>query len=388
MKKLLLVPLLIGTLQAQNFEAFLAESLQKSPLLQTNALSLKQAEQKATLTTRYKNPTLSLEVSNFSLDAGGSEAGYSAGLTQPIRLWGVSGAREELASAQVLQTKASVKLSRATFVRTLSSLYAKYKKAVGAESLANEELLIAEKIAKISQSRFENGTIAKVKYIQASLDSKRIQNFLAQMKVNKTMAYYRMMGFRGLNEEIEVDTVYSFSLSKTSETVTNAQIELSRASVKTAAASAQLNSNKLEWVNLYGTFEQEPDQSIARVGVNIPLVVFNTKSQEKKIAKLATDKAEFVTENLTQQIAFKLRELKTSIDTLEVVEETSKELLVSQRELLAMYEEGYKIANIDLIELQTIKNQLIQTKANLLNITLLQELKIIEHNFLTGTYNE
>ncbi len=388
MKILFLVPLFIGTLQAQTFENFLADSLEKSPLLKTNALSLEQVAQKSELTTRYKNPTLSLEVSNFDLSTGGNEAGYAAGISQPIRLWGVSGSREELAQAQTQEVQASVKLSRASFVRGLSSLYSSYKNALKAESLAKEELAIAQKIANISQNRFESGTIARVKYIQASLDTKRIENTLAQARVKKTTAYYRLMGFRGLNEEVEVDTAYDFTLANENTLHSNASIELSRAKVKSARASSELNANKLEWINLYGSYEQEPDQGIARVGVNIPLVIFNTKSQEKQIAKLAADKSELITQNLSEQLKFKLRELKNSIETLKSVEMTSQELLLSQRELLSMYQEGYKIANIDLIELQAIKNQLIQTKANLLNITLQKELNIIEHNYLTGTYNE
>jgi len=388
MKILFLVSLFLGLLQAETFEEFLEDSLQKSPLLKTNILSLEQAEQKASLSMRYKNPTLSLEVSNFALDIGGEKAGYSAGISQPIRLWGVSKAREGLADAQTGEVAAGVKLNRASFVRKLSGLYAEYKRAIGSEKLATEELSIANKIAKISKSRFENGTIAKVKYIQAFLDTKRVQNFRAQQRLQKITAYYRMMGFCGLNETVDVDTTYNFTLAKQSENISNASIELSRARVKSAAANAELNSNKLEWVSLFGSFEREPDQSIARVGVNLPLVIFNTKSQEQIIAKLEADKEKFVTQNLTQRIVFKLRELKNSIKTLEEVEQTSKELLLSQKELLAMYEEGYKIANIDLIELQTIKNQLIQTKANLLNITLAKELNIIEHNYLTGTYNE
>ncbi|HIP20085.1 MAG TPA: TolC family protein [Sulfurimonas sp.] len=388
MKIVFLTTLLIGSLYAQSFEDFLADSLKKSPLLQTNALSLEQAQEKSSMTTRYKNPTLSLEVSNFSPDIGDSEVGYSATLTQPIRLWGVSSAREDLAYAQTEQVKAGVKLSRAGFTRELSSLYAKYKRAVSAEHLAQEELAIAQKIANISQSRFENGSIAKVKYLQASLDTKGVQNFLAQTAVKKTTAYYRMMGYRGLNDEIEVDTAYTFMLSEYGKAISNASIELSRATEKSARASSKLNANKLEWISVYGQFEQEPDQGIARVGINLPLLAFNTKSQEKQISKLSADKAKLFTQNLTNQISFKLRELQNSIKTLAVVEETSLELLQSQKELLEMYEEGYKIANIDLIELQTIKNQLIQTKENLLNIILSKELNIIEHNYLTGTYNE
>ncbi len=389
MTKLLILPLLVVSLQAESFEQFLADSLEKSPLLKTNALSLKQADEKANLTTRYKNPTLSLEASNFSPDVLGNDAlGYRAAIAQPIRLWGVSSSREALAEAQKEQTSASVKLSRANFILQLSTLYAEYKRAVLAEALAQEELSIAKHIASISNERYKNGTIARVKFIQASLDEKRVENFLAETRVTKTSAYYRLMGFRGLNEEVSVDTDYSFKLSNRNDTTNNAQIEFSKASVKSASANAELNANKLEWINLNAEFEQEPDQSIARVSVDIPLVLFNTKSQEKQIAKIESKKAEFLTENLSQQMAFRLRELSNSIVTLSEVEKTSQELLAQEQELLNMYEEGYKIANIDLIELQTIKNQLIETKENLLKITLKKELNIIEHNFLTGTYNE
>ncbi len=387
-QNILLSSLLCASLHAVDFETFLADSLEKSPLLKTNALSLKQAEQNAELTTRYENPTFSLEASNFSPDVGNSVLGYRAAIAQPIRLWGISGSRKAFAKAQKEQTKASVKLSRANFITQLSSLYAKYKRSVLAEELAQEELKIVQNIANISKERYENGTIARVKSLQASLDVKRAENFLAQARVTKTSAYYRLMGWSGLGEEVHVDTEYSFELSNKNDISANAEIEFSRAKVKSASSNAELNANKLEWINLNGEFEQGRNQRVARVSVDIPLVIFNTKSQEKRIAKLESQKATFVTENLSQQVAFRLRELKNSITTLTQVEKTSAELLASQQELLSMYEEGYKIANINLIELQTIKNQLIATKENLLAITLKKELNIIEHNFLTGTYNE
>ncbi len=388
MKKLLILPFLLATLQAQDFVSFLADSLAKSPRVQTNALTLKQAQQKAELTTRYENPTLSVELSSFNPDAGKSELGYRGGISQPLRLWGVGSARETLAEAQKSEARASVKLSRANFIQKIASLYALYKYAKNAQELAREELLIAQNIATISQARFENGTIAKVKYIQATLDVKRVQNTLAQKKVATTTAYYQLMGFRALNETVELDTDYNFSLAKENENRTNAQIELSKAQKEAALASSKLNANKLEWISLNGEFEKEPEQSIARVSIDIPLVLFNTKSQEKQIAKFEAQKAQLLTENLTQQMHFKLRELRQAIDTLTEVEQTSQELLTSQKELLSMYEEGYKIANINLIELQTIKNQLIETKENLLNIRLQKELQIIQHNYLTGSYNE
>ncbi|MCD6191020.1 MAG: TolC family protein, partial [Sulfurimonas sp.] len=165
-KNILLSTLLCSFLGAQDFETFLKNAIQNSPYLKANQLGIVQANENAKLITRYKNPTLALEASNFSPDIGDSEAGYRVALTQPIRLWGVSDAREDLATAQKSEAQSLVKLSRADFVRKLSLLYSKYKSTLSAESLAKEELLISKKITNITKARFENGTIAKVKYIQ------------------------------------------------------------------------------------------------------------------------------------------------------------------------------------------------------------------------------
>ncbi len=387
MKYILFISMLVVILQAQDFETFLADSLQRSPLLKSDTLSLEQADENIQIDTRYKNPTISLEVSNFNSDYGSSDIGYRASLSQPIRLWGVLDDREDLAKAKKQEILSTARVNRATFVKELSSLYSRYKRAVNATILAKKELRIAKNIANISKERFENGTIARVKYTQASLDFKRAKNFLAQTMAKKTTAYFRLMGYRGLNEEVDLDTSYEIKLIK-NDTIENAQLKLSKAKTAKAEARAELNSHKLEWVALSGEFEQEPDQNIARVGVDIPLAIFNTKTQERQIAKLEAKKSELISQNLTQALMFKLRELEESVKTLEVVEQTSSQLLKSQEELLEVYEQSYKIANIDLIELQIIKNQLIETKENLLQVTLEKELNIIQHNFLTGAYNE
>ena len=387
MKYILLIPMFVVLLQAQDFETFLADSLQRSPLLQSDTLSLKQADENMQISTRYKNPTISLEVSSFNSDYGSSDVGYRASLSQPIRLWGISDAKENLAKAQKQETLSQVRVKHAVFIKQITSLYSQYKRAVDATALAKEELRIAKKIVNISQERFENGTIARVKYTQASLDFKRVKNFLAQMQAKKTTAYYRLMGYRGLNEDVDLDTSYEIKLIQ-NNTIENVQLQLTQAQTAKAEARAELNSHKVKWIDLNGEFEQEPDQNIARVGVDIPLALFNTKTQERRIAKLEAKKSELISENLSQALLFKLRELEESIKTLEVIEQTSSQLLKSQEELLEVYEQSYKIANIDLIELQIIKNQLIETKENLLQVTLEKELNIIQHNFLTGAYNE
>ena len=387
-KNILLSTLLCSFLGAQDFETFLKNAIQNSPYLKANQLGIAQANENAKLITRYKNPTLALEASNFSPDIGDSEAGYRVALTQPIRLWGVSDAREDLATAQKSEAQSLVKLSHADFVRKLSLLYSKYKSTLSAESLAKEELLISKKITNITKARFENGTIAKVKYIQAKVDEKRVENFLNKMQVNTLSSYYRLIGFAGFTTEIELDDKYLFKLSKQGSTSNSAQLIYSKSKIKSSLALAELHSNRVEWIDLYGEFESEPDQSIARVGVDIPLAIFNTKSQERTIAKLQAKKSELISENINTTLSIKLKELSRSIESLSGLQLSTSELYKSQKELLLMYEDAYKIASIDLIELQVIKNQMIRTKEDAIEIELSKEQNIIQHNFLIGEYNE
>lgn len=388
MRQILIYTLLIASLNAQDFESFLQESLQKSPLLQTNALRLRQADENAKLITRYKNPTLSLEASKFSPTIGKDKLEYRAALSQPIRLWGVADAQKALANAQKEEVDAAVKLTHADFIMVLSSLYASYKKAVFSEDLARDELHIAQTIADISYNRFINGTIPKVRYLQASLDVNRAKNFLAQKSLAKSSAYYKLMGFRGLNEAVVLDTNYNFTLLNNDNLQKNATLIVGKAQIKSAEAKAKLNANKLEWISLYGEFEKEPDQSIARVGVNIPLVIFNDRQEEKILARLEAKKRVLLVQNKSKEFLFKLQQLQNSMNRFQEIELNSLSLFASQQELLKMYEQGYKIANINLIELQNLKNQLIKTKENFLNIRLEKELTIIQYNYLTGAYNE
>ncbi|HFB53355.1 MAG TPA: TolC family protein, partial [Sulfurimonas autotrophica] len=354
-----------------------------------NALKVQSAAQKSEITTRYKNPTLGLEASQFAQDGVSSnEGGYRVELTQPIRLWGVGEDRENLGKAQEQSAKKSVTLAKATFVRDLSLHYVAYKRLVHLQELAAEELVIAQKIAAISKARFENGTIARVKYLQAKMDMQRIKNSVNRLDIAKTDAYYNLLAFAGLTLQRDIEADYSFALKKSDETSKSPELEYLYASERVAAAKAELNANKLEWVDLRAEFENEPDQDIYRVGVNIPLVIFNAKRQEKQIAKLQSKQQTLLYEQKENANSFTLKKIEKLIERLTLVQQSTKELQASQLELLLMYEDGYKIANIDLIELQLIKNQMISTKEKLIDIDTQKEKNIIEYNYLTGAYNE
>jgi hypothetical protein len=53
-----------------------------------------------------------------------------------------------------------------------------------------------------------------------------------------------------------------------------------------------------------------------------------------------------------------------------------------------MYEDGYKIANIKLIELQTLKSQMIETQQKAIALQRQIDTNIINYNYNAGAYNE
>ncbi len=350
---------------------------------------MQSAQAVSKITTRYKNPTLGLEASQFSQNGVSSnKSGYRVELTQPLRLWGVGDDRENLAQSQQQSAQTSVSLSRAAFIRNLSLRFVAYKRLVTLKDLALEELAISQKIAAISKARFENGTIARVKYLQAKLDVKRINNSVDTLDLTKTDAYYNLLAFAGLKQQRAIGTDYSFTLQKDNKTMSSPELAFLAAEKKVATAKAELNANKLEWVNMRAEFEKEPDQDIYRVGVNIPLVVFNTKKEEKQIAKLQAQTKAFLYEQKESANNFTLKKIVRLIEKLTALQKSTQELQASQNALLLMYEDGYKIANINLIELQLIKNQMISTKEKLIEIQTQKEKNIIGYNYLTGAYNE
>lgn len=390
-KNIFVVLGLCTVLSAQNFDTLLKKALQTSPYLKANSLEIERADEQSSLIQRYKNPTLSLEVSAFTPDVGKREAGYRAGISQPIRLWGVSEDRQRVAQATKQEAKGLIKQKRAEFIKAFSLLYNSYITQTALVDLVKEEVAIAKKIVLISKQRYEAGTIAKVKYFRTKVDLIGSENLLDERKAMQIASYYKLLAFAGLKEEQEIDVKYSFRLSEKrfQEAQTDsAELHYLQSKQNTLSAKAQLNANKIEWMRLYTEYEVEPDQNIARVGVNIPLALFNTKKEEKKIAILEAKQSQFLLQNQKIMLANNLERLKKELSILRSLIQSTHKLYDSQKELLQMYEEGYKIANINLLELQNMKNQMIQTKEKEIILQNKINKNIVIYNYEVGEYNE
>ena len=386
MKLFVVASMLCSLLQAEMFESFLQKAIENSPYLKASQLQIQQSQEAGAILTRYKNPELEVEASYFDLDSADGEMGFRASYAQPIRLWGVDDQKDALSQANTESAKSTYLQARAAFVRDLSLQYTTYAQSDLLKKLADEERLLAKTIYEISKARYEAGTISRGIMLQAQVDYKMLLGRVQALSLIRQRNYYALLKYAGIEEELALETEHTF-IAQTHAMQNPERIVLQNRA-KQAQASAKLNSNKVEWMRLMGEYEKEPDQDIFRFGASIPLAFFNTKTEEKRIATLEASRSEMLVKNLDHQLRVEKRRLEFESQNLQILQKMDEDILADEQELLKMYEEGYKIANINLLALQDVKSRLIETKERLIKIKIERDRNAIIHNYLQGNYND
>jgi len=385
-KSILISGVLCTLLSAQNFETFLQKALTESPYLHASSLEILQAAEQGAILQRYKNPSLELEYSHFTPQNGSDAGGYRVNYSQPIQLWGLQSAKQQLATKLSQTATADYEAKKALYMRTLSLLYVEYMQASQLEALAEEASTIAKKIFTISQVRYEKGRIAKGVLLQAQIDYERAVIGCEELRLATQQSYYSLLSFAGVKEEIRLSTHYTFTpLMKKQQ---HPQMQLLALQNKAMLSQAELLEHSLSWVNLFAEYEEEPEQEIMRVGLTLPLPIFNTKSQEKKLATLKAKEKKISLEATTTRVAFETKLLNYERASLLKQKTSNAKVLQNELRLLEMYEEGYKIANVKLLALQEVKNRVIQTKKKLIYIESGLNKNAILTNYNQGNYND
>lgn len=384
----IIVSILFGvSLYGMDFDEFYKQALRNSPYLKGNALRIDAAKQEAAIATRYKNPKLELEYSQFDATDGSSDNGKRVSLSQPVRLWGVGDARKSLAEYVQKEAKSSYTLTKALFSKKLLELYVGYKQSVEIFKLSQEASNIAKRIYDISFTRYQNGTIAKADMIQSKLDYKLTFAKQKEAELAKLQSYYDLLAFAGFTKEIELESNYTEQLLDV-DMHSNPLLQLYYSRASLAHSKERLFSNQIEWIEIYGEYEEEPNDDIYRVGINIPLALFNTKKEERTKAMLEAKRAKLLAENTQHSLYLRLRALTKERKIQQEMIYRLEDGLKEGKKLLEIFEEGYRIANIDIVQLQQVKAALIKTKASLIDAKAKLERNIIETNYLQGKYND
>lgn len=389
MNKFLISMILLSAVSfAEDFEQFLDKAVKSSPYLKAVAFGVNQAQEEGDLLTRYENPTLELEYSRFTPNAGDGDNGFRVSYAQPIRLWGVGDDKDRLSQASVQSAHANLAQKRAKFIRDISFFYTRYAQQKMLVSLGEEELSIAKKIYEISKARYEVGTISRGVMLQSQVAYEMIQIQNDNLRLSAMQSYYDLLKQAGIEQEIELDAEHDFLIQASSDTSYNPDILTLHSAQEKARSQAAVNSNKVEWMSLALEYEKEPNQNIARFATAFPLAFFNSKTQEKRIAQLDADKTDLFIENKNAQLDIDRSRLQKQRETLVRLKNQNTKVLKTEVELLKMFKDGYKIANTNLLELQDIKNKVIETKERLIEIKTALNQNAIMTNYMQGSYNE
>lgn len=380
-KFILPITLLCSIGYAENFETFLVRAVENSAYIQSSHLSIEQSRLEGKIIKRYENPKVELEASSFE-----SENGYRVAIAQPIRLWEVSVDREHFATSKETNAKANVSAMHAQFVKEMSLLYVEYSQKQKLLDLANEELNIAQKINEISNQRFLSGSLSKALMLQADVDYATAQSNVLEHEREHSLSHYDLLAFAGVTEELQIEPNYQFRLINDEKE--NPDIALLESENAMLISESKLNTYAIESIEVFGEYEKEGNQNIYRAGVSIALPFFNDKSEEKSILSLQERRSALALKAYKNRLQTKTATLKKELDTLNILLQKRQSNLKNEEELMKMYNDAYAIATINILELYEIKNRVLSTKREVINLQAQIDRATIEYNYTQGNYNE
>ena len=382
-----LMGLLTLAAAASDYRSFEESALRKSPVIEALKLDLQAAEVRGEIATRYDNPELELEMSRFDPDKEASDNGWRAAASQPLRVYGLG---DELRSyAEVLQRTARVQTqdAKSRFLLGLRSRYLDWVRAVYVAKLASESVELAERLESIAKERFESGAGTKAKAMQARLEALRAQSKAAEARQKAQQSQGELLAFAGVADlplpgaAFFVDA--NTPLPRTMK-LQNAALEVLESQISLREADAKRHDHLLKTWRIGGEFEKEPDQSIARLNVGANLPLFNRNTQERELARIAAQKKALETVRLRNAQTLRLQTLAKQYENLQELVRRYDTQIDEGRNLLALFEEGYKAAQSSLLDLIAAKNALIDAKRRRLGALWLLNRTKLEIDYLTG----
>lgn len=375
-----------SALYSASFSEFLDLAVRSNPELNNASISIKQSHMEKQNALNYENPSLDVGISRFNPDAGKNDNGSFLSITQPIRLWSVGNDKEVLADANTQVLKSQKNLKYSNFSYAISIEYLKYIQQKKELTLTEESIAIAKRIYDISDEMYKSGNISRGEYLQAKVSFNSLSSDLSEQKYRLTKSYFSLLQFANIYKEIEIDTDHDFVLLKNK--TLNPELDFLEKNAVYAKSKIAVEANAIESFDLSAEYESEPSEDIYRLGVSIPLTIFNTNYELEQIAKYEAQKQQTTFNTTKTKVEFEIKQLYRELKELDNLHVKYEKLLVEETELLEMFEESYKIARVNLFALQEIKNSLLNTKRNILNTKILRQENIIRINYLQGAFNE
>jgi len=390
MKSIILFLTFSLTLFGMSYKEFKQYTLKNSNILKSQTLSSQTTLQENNILLRASNPTLNMELSNFNQNVGGSSVEYSASLSQTIRTGSYMNGLQNKAYAATLLNKAFVTQGRAGYIKAFEGLYTQYVYQNKMLSLLKQEYTLSNKVTQMVKERYQSGSENRVAYLQARTETLTLKTQMYTTKQQQSTLYYQLLAIAGFTKKVSLQKSFIYSVSSNTKNSSRLSPEqqLIAAKEKLYQSDLTMNQSSFRNYNVYAGIDKEPDQSILRFGVNIPLSIHNDRSEERMLAKLKIQQTELDRKQLNINVRSQKQMIKAAIRELSNQYYALRSLQKEQQELTTLLQEGYKIAKGSLFQLMTAKNKLIQTRKALLQTQKIINDQKIALRFLQGDYNE
>jgi len=382
MKKILLIVLFtFSGVFCDDFSTFLKEAVQNSAPLKRAKIDIKRVVQNSSIKTRLNNPNIDASLSKFD-----DEDGFSIGFSQEVPFFSTTDDLKLLADAQIKEAKIRYELLYASFVKDLSLSFSKFQQAKRLYIFCKKEVSLSKKIYDISKERFENGTIPKATLLQTKLSYNQALQEQNSLKLSYKSAYYDLLLSSNISKELDLKSDHRFSIIKSQSQ--NPAIKLLSIKKELAKIRSKSETKSVKSFSFFADYEKEVREDIYRVGISMPLAIFDQKKQEKKIARYEQNISDISLSFANDLQDLKKKKLSYQKTLLKKMLKKNQLLLKEQKELLNMLEVGYKEAKTGLEKLLLIKNNLIKTQKNrVLLLTKLDNITIVQ-NYISGAYHE
>jgi cobalt-zinc-cadmium efflux system outer membrane protein len=371
-------------LEAESFDTLLSKALSQNYSLKSDNINIQKEIIRGDISTRWDNPQLELELSRFDESLG--DMGFRTSVTQSIPLPSIQRDREILSTKEVELKRANYRLNRAKYIKNLSLLYVDYVGRSNLYKSSLDETKIAKDIYALVEAREGAGSVSRGELLRARVDYDMAMESKDSVGLSETKSYYRLLKYANISKNIDISTSYKFKVIH--RNTHNPTINLLKSSQSRDIAKSNLESHIIKSVGLFGEYEEDRGEGVVRLGVSIPLGINDRKDEEIQLSKLESKQNLLKLDRERIRLEITLNELRDEAKALDRLKDKNQKILSDEKILLEKFQEAYRIATINLIELQEVKNRLIQTQNRLIKIEMAKSQNTIEQNYILGVYND
>ena len=185
---------------APPFKDLLAQAQANAPRLAEAAAGVRQAEGLARQAGARPNPTVGMEIENFSgsgVYSGANNAETTFSLSQPLEVGGKRGARVAAGRAALDAARARLVQSKADFAFALTDAYAQAEAAERRVALAEEAVTLSDETLRASRALVDAGKEAELRTLQAQAALTGARASLEEARAERTGAFSRLTALVG-----------------------------------------------------------------------------------------------------------------------------------------------------------------------------------------------